>query len=114
MTTARAALYDPVNERDFQNQVIELATLCGWRVQAFRAARTKDGWRTPLQGHRGGPDLLLVRERVLFRELKRDSGRLTEEQEAWGAALQAAGADWAVWRPREWPRIEDALRGAVP
>ena len=48
---------------------------------------------------------MLVRNKVYFRELKTDKGRLTEAQKAWGASLIAAGADYAVWRPKELQEI---------
>lgn len=60
----------------------------------------------------GFPDLVIVgRERVLFRELKTDTGRLRADQEVWLARLLAAGADAAVWRPRDWDTlVAPALR----
>ncbi len=99
-----------MTEAAFQLQVLQLARLCGWRVAHFRPARTAKGWRTAVSGDgKGFPDLVLVRERVLFLELKTDSGRLTAEQAAWQAALQAAGQLALVWRPADWPAIEAIL-----
>lgn len=48
---------------------------------------------------RGWPDWVVVGRRLLFRELKTIDGRLTSEQRKVGYLLQAAGADWDVWRP---------------
>ena len=48
---------------------------------------------------KGFPDLVLVGSRVLYRELKTQVGKLTAEQERWGARLRRAGASWDVWRP---------------
>lgn len=81
-------------EAAFQARIIELATLCGWKVwHCYDARRTVPGF----------PDLVLVRERVLFRELKTDKGRLTQEQKDWIDAINAAeNGDAAVWRPRDW------------
>jgi hypothetical protein len=95
-------------ERDFQSAVIEAARALGWTVAHFRPARTGHGWRTPVQADgKGFPDLCLVRDRVLFVELKRDKGKLTREQAAWVTKLRWAGAEVYVWRPDDW---EDAVR----
>ena len=101
-----------VSEAQFQRQVIQFAQLCGWRVAHFRPAMDSKGrWKTAVAGDGAGfPDLVLVRERVLFVELKTDTGRLTPDQEAWRQAAQAAGATHHVWRPRDWPAIERTLQ----
>ena len=66
-------------------------------------------WQTPVAGDGAGfPDLVLVhpdKRQVLYRELKSERGRLTFEQHEWGRVLTAAGADYAVWRPADWPTI---------
>jgi hypothetical protein len=93
-TTARPK----VTEAQFQRQVIDLAKLAGWRV--FHP-------RISIQSVPGWPDLVLVRDRILFRELKSESGQTTPEQDAWLAALTAAGADAAVWRPAD---LETTIR----
>ena len=38
---------------------------------------------------------------LIFRELKSETGQLSPEQRRWRNVLQAAGADWAVWRPAD-------------
>ena len=55
-----------------------------------------------------------MRERVIFAELKRNTGRLTREQHAWREAATMAKAITVVWRPRDWDLIETVLskRGA--
>jgi hypothetical protein len=55
----------------------------------------------------GWPDSVIVGAKVIYRELKSESGRLSPEQRATGDALKAAGADWRVWRPSDW------LSGAI-
>jgi len=62
-------------------------------------------WATPIQGHAGFPDLVLVGGRVLYRELKSMRGRTSDAQSAWLASLRAAGADACVWRPSDWDEI---------
>ena len=54
--------------------------------------------------------MVLVRERVMYRELKVGRGRLTMEQEAWLKRLVLAGEDAKIWRPVDWPRIEEELK----
>jgi hypothetical protein len=105
-----------MTESEFQEQIIELAHVFGWRIAHFRPAQTKHGWRTPVSADgKGWPDLVLVHagsppikhvhtpagsaQRVLFRELKSESGQLSSEQLQWGDWLTAAGADWQLWRP---------------
>lgn len=101
-----------ISEAQFQRQVLQLAKLCGWRTAHFRPGLDRRGnWQTAVAGDGAGfPDLVLVRERVLFVELKTDTGRLTPDQEAWRQAAQAAGATHHVWRPRDWPAIESTLQ----
>ena len=55
----------------------------------------------------GYPDLTIAGTRVMFRELKREKGRVTEEQRQWIHALSAAGADAGIW----WPG--DLLSGRI-
>lgn len=99
------------SEASFQKAVIDLARLNGWIVAHFRPAQNSRGeWRTPVAADgKGFPDLVLVRERVLFRELKTDRGRLSQEQWSWIAQLGDAGADAGVWMPRDWDRIVEEL-----
>lgn len=109
------------NERDFQRTVIELAQRLGWRVAHFRPARTVDRrggerWQTPVDADGAGfPDLVLVRERVIFAELKTDNGRLRREQRQWLNAINGASptdaVDAVVWRPKDWDHIHATLTG---
>src|SRR5437763_8067393 len=85
-------------ERELQQLV---ADLCGWlgllHVHVHYSVGMVKGW----------PDSVIVGKRVLYRELKSEYGRLSAEQRDVGDRLRAAGADWAVWRPRDW------LSGAI-
>lgn len=111
MTVARD-LDRLITEADLQAKVIDLARLRGWRIHAERAARTATGWRTPIQGHAGFPDLVLARRgRLLIAELKSQRGRLEGHQEEWLDELRSvAGVEVHVWRPSDWPDIERTLR----
>jgi hypothetical protein len=108
--TPAAAL--DVSELDFQRQVIELARLFRWRVAHFRAAKTSKGWRTAVQADGAGfPDLVLVRDRIVFAELKAERGRLSPEQAAWLEALgRVPGLAVHVWRPSDLEAIAEVLR----
>lgn len=89
-----------MTEASFQGAVVEYAVLTGWL-----AYHTFDSRHSV----KGFPDLVLVRERVLYRELKTESGRLGPRQQEWLDRLTAAGQDVKVWRPSDWPEILDAL-----
>ena len=48
----------------------------------------------------------------MFRELKQQDGRMSDEQQVWLDKLTAAKADADVWRPSDWPdRITNELKG---
>jgi hypothetical protein len=131
-----------MTELDFRRQLVGedppgLAVRFGWEHVGFRAARTVDGeWRTPVTGTlgKGWPDVTLVRERdrrLIFAELKSDTGRLTGDQERvlevlrsleWtaheflvlggrGPVLRVgARVEVHVWRPRDFDAIAEILR----
>jgi len=105
-----------IAEAELQAAVIDLARYRGWRVAPFRPARTAAGWRTPVAADGAGfPDLVLVRERLVFAELKAERGRLGPAQSVWLAALEAAGAEAHVWTPADWQSgaIDSVLMRAV-
>ncbi len=96
------------------------ARLFAWRCAHFRSVRIQRHdetvrYATPVSADGAGwPDLVLVHDhRILFRELKSDRGVLSVEQQDWLHALERAGADVDVWRPKDWTdgTIEVALRG---
>lgn len=99
-------------EAEFQKDVIDLAHLYKWRVAHFRKARTLRGsWITPVAADgKGFVDLVLVRDKILYRELKVGYGKLTEEQKQWGQAIQLAGGDWKIWRPEVLDLIRKELQ----
>jgi hypothetical protein len=99
-----------LSERQFQSQVLTLARLHGWRIHHQRPARTVHGWRTPIVGDKGLPDLTLCRPpRLIYAELKSALGRLTAGQRRWLDDLQACGVEVYVWRPSSWDEIERLL-----
>lgn len=95
------ALLTDLTEKDWQRQVVELAVMCGWR----KAYHTFDSRRS----HPGFPDLVLVRDRVLFIELKAEKGKLSDVQRDWLRALLEANAEAYVARPRDLDEIGAVL-----
>lgn len=120
-----------MSERELQSHIIEYAKLHGWRVAHFRTSRqtcracygnesvrqlckackgTGQTWRTPVEADgKGFPDLILVRERVVWIETKSEDGRLSAEQEEWLKALRSAGQEAHVMRPSDWEKVERIL-----
>lgn len=58
----------------------------------------------------GFPDWILIREVVIFAELKRQKDRLSAEQAETAARLMQAGAWYELWRPSDWERIGHILK----
>lgn len=107
-----------MTELDFQRQLVGpkgLATMLGWLHVHHRPAQTTRGWRTPVSGElgKGWPDLVLVRERdrrLIFAELKSDTGRVTPDEERVLGILRRVGLEVHVWRPRDLDAIAEVLR----
>lgn len=85
-----------MDEAELQREVIKLATQHGWRSwHPTIAVYSKRGW----------PDLVLANPRqgrILFRELKQQTGKVSDSQQEWLDTLRACGQDAAVWRPIDW------------
>lgn len=92
-----------LSERELLDVVLQTARIFGWRVAHFRPAQTKHGWRTAVGGDGAGfPDLVLVRDRVVFVELKVGRNTLAAEQAEWARYLELAGAEFHVWTEHDW------------
>jgi len=109
VTRKQAALLDSSQmrslelERDFQERVVTLARLNGWRVYAVPDSR-----RATIAGY---PDLTMWRgTRLVFAELKRERGRLSPAQVEVLAELKRTGNEVYEWRPRDWDAIVECLR----
>lgn len=102
-------------ERDVQATIIDLAHAYGWRVAHFRPARTDKGWRTPVSADgKGFPDLVLVRDRVIFVELKREGEHPRPDQVEWLNGLSRAGAEVYVWTLADFDEAASILSPVVP
>jgi len=105
LTDTQKVIANAMSEEELLNNIIALAKAFGWLIAHFRPGQTKDGqWRTPVQGDRGFPDLVLARsipevgyKQLFIIELKSEKGRLSPEQKAWKDALV-----YLVWRPSDW------------
>lgn len=82
----------PVTEAELERAVRGLLKLHRlWGYHPHDSRRSEPGF----------PDWTIIGLRVLFRELKTDTGQLTKEQVRVRNMLQAAGEDWSCWRPED-------------
>lgn len=100
-TVQAAKPLEDILEREWQRQVIDLAKQLGWT----RIYHTFDSRRST----HGFPDLVIVRDRVVYLELKREKTKLTDEQKGWLRALRAADALAYVARPRDLHALAQVL-----
>jgi len=95
-----------VKGKDLQRSVIDYAHLRHWHVVVNPTVETKQGWRTALAADaKGFVDIMCFRDRPVAIEIKGDGDRLSPEQEQWGRWLQAAGVEYYVVRPKDWPDV---------
>lgn len=89
------------DEKAFMAAVVKFARELGWsEYHTYNSRRSKSGW----------PDLVLVRgERIVFVELKTETGRTTAAQDRWIELLTEAKQTVYVWRPSSWPQIKEVL-----
>lgn len=107
----------PLSDRDhFLRAVTEDHLLADVQAEALRT-----GWRFHhirnskagvTQGDPGFPDVVMVRKsRLIFAELKRETGSLSPEQAEWGTQLgNLRGVEYYIWRPRHWDEIREILK----
>lgn len=89
-----------MREIDWLRQVREYARLMGWKCYHHPYSLGADP---------GFPDLVLVRERVVFAELKGPRGKMSPAQWDWIDALHAAKAEVYIWRPEDWEQVREVL-----
>ena len=93
------------------DDVSGLVTEASWQAQVVAAAEVYDWYIYHNPDSRrstaGFPDLVLIRPpRVLFMELKRQTGRLSPIQREVIAALEACpGVEVRVARPSDWEQV---------
>jgi hypothetical protein len=91
-------------EKDWDAQLFAsrsgLAPRLGWR--SYHTLRSKGS--AP-----GFPDRVLVRDRLIYAELKTGAGRLTAKQRDWLDLITYAGGEVYVWRPDDLEEIGRVL-----
>ena len=101
-SSAVDALSGVVTEQQWQNTVVEAAQLLGWWVFHDHDSR---------RNQPGFPDLVLIRPpRVVFVELKRETGRVSPAQEeVLGMLAECPGVESRVARPSNWSSLVEWL-----
>lgn len=96
-------------EAQFQARVVRLAVVLGWSVFSIPDSR-----RATLAGY---PDLTMFRasdKRLVFAELKREKGRLSNEQKKVLADMELLAnvgrCEVYLWRPSDWDTIVETLK----
>jgi len=97
-----------MTEDELLREVQKLAKLNGWLFTHFRSVRTPTGYRTPLQGDPGFPDVVLAKFecKPIFLELKTEKGVVSKEQAVWlselhGNVLRPSGLEWLANKLKE-------------
>ena len=93
-----------MTENNLQESVRAVAKAFGWLHYHTHNSKGSEP---------GFPDSVLVRgDRIVFAELKSDTGMLTDPQREWLAKLHNVGVETYTWRPADWQNgtIEEALR----
>lgn len=104
----RAVRAPQLSEAQFQQRILDLAALTGWRVYHHPDSRHATT--------AGLPDLILLHMatgRIVFAELKKVDGRVRPAQaEFLKAAARDPRNEIALWRPADWDQVVAVLRGA--
>lgn len=89
-----------IDERAWTKQVVELATLLGWRrYHTWRSKHSAAGW----------PDEALCRDRLILAELKMQGKKPSAVQVEWLDALARAGSEAYLWWPSDLEEIARIL-----
>ena len=93
-----------ISEKQFEAQVKQMAKLTGWRYYHT--------WRS-MHSPAGFPDCVMVKPpRLIFAELKSDTGKVSPEQQAWLDDLgKLVNVEVYLWRPADFDDIWEILSG---
>lgn len=101
------------SEKQFQHTIIDFAQAIGYRVYHQIDTGACQACQAPNYSKRigpGFPDLVIAgRGKLIYAEVKSETGKLSVDQEMWRDLLLEAGAQWYLWRPSSWTEIEKAL-----
>ena len=107
----------PMSEATWQEQLLDLAHLLGWRHRHVRRSIGKGKKWTTATNVKGWPDAVLWSERqqrIIFVELKSETGKPTPEQVEVLASLEKAGQEVYLWRPSDLETAKAILQGPRP
>lgn len=91
----------PLTEKVFTQMVIDLVHYLGWMAYHTHDSRHSEP---------GFPDLCMVKDgRIVFAELKTETGKSTPHQEHWLKELSKCNAEVYLWRPSDWEDIAATL-----
>ena len=112
------SMSDFASEEDFQNSIIDLAELLGWKIYfvpdwIWRMVVMSMN-RHPRKGRRwaaaGFPDMVLCKPpRILVWEIKTNKGQVRPPQKEWISALAGCGIEARVVRPKDMDYVISAL-----
>lgn len=97
---------EPLTEKQFEAQLVELAEFCGWEhYHPWLSIHSPTGW--PDEAFLKPPELVFV-------EVKSEKGKLTAAQEHFIGLLRACGQRVYVWRPSDIDTAIEVLSGRKP
>ena len=96
---------EPLREKQVQSAILDVARLLGWRVyHTFDSRKSEAGF----------PDLVLVRDRVIYAEIKCAGQKPRPSQVEWLNALSRAGAEVYLWTEADYDEVAAILSLRVP
>lgn len=107
---SQATTLPAISEKEFQQQVKDLARLLGWKTYHTLRSKGSDP---------GFPDLIMLRKgRMIVAELKKEGERPTDTQGRWlnefrlisNRLGEPLAIEVCVWRPSDWKMIEIILK----
>ncbi len=100
-----------IREAPFQKIIIDRAHELNWICAHFRTSLNMRGEHQTAVGAdgKGFFDLVLMRERVIYVEVKRQKGVQSDEQKMWAKRAKAAGCEVYLFRPADLELIEQVL-----